>query len=427
MAKLSTLPLEDLYQRKITFTVEKEILKKDNFTSISREWCSKVCKLKCKNPPAEIVPKTHVDILIIQDHKALDDVRYGKSGDLLEKKLQSILAELANIGFSDKSISYALTSLLKCKVDKVDMNKGSSPTQTILSKCRSYLWAEIAARKPKVIISLSTAATKVLIDKATNYGNRGEIKRVNLGPESIHGIPVIITLHHRILTMLRQNSSGKFWGPDFFSVICKDFTKAAQVLKGTLKVPDLDRALVSARHRIRIARNLEEVGEMCSLLEWAALEENQIISYDTETTGLDPYSPKAKLLTAQFGYREESGEVHSFVFPLWHRDNTWYNPDEAWEEIKPLLENPEVLKIGHNIKFDVLYTFTTTGSRVRGIFADTMLLLHALNSGIQGNYGLKQAVWDYLPESELGGYEDKLPKLTKSKKEEEEMEDESNS
>jgi hypothetical protein len=42
-----------------------------------------------------------------------------------------------------------------------------------------------------------------------------------------------------------------------------------------------------------------------------------------------------------------------------------------------------------------------------------MLILHNINSGLNKNYGLKRAVWDWIPHTGLGGYEDKLPKLTK--------------
>jgi hypothetical protein len=45
-----------------------------------------------------------------------------------------------------------------------------------------------------------------------------------------------------------------------------------------------------------------------------------------------------------------------------------------------------------------------------------MLMLHAMDSGIQGCYSLKTAIWDWAPEMGLGGYEELLPKLTKVKK-----------
>lgn len=410
MAKLADMKLEELYERKVTSTVAVHILAKDDFTKKSTNWCEKVCTLKCKNPPADriLVPTDEVDVLIIQDYQAIDDVKWNKPGERIEQKNRSIMEHIAKLAFGSK-VTYSLTNLLKCKITREDITRGKPPTDTVISKCKPYVLEEIRQRKPKVIISLSTSVTKVLGLKMSNYNERGEIART---PD---GIPVVITLHPRILTMLRQNSSGKFWGPDFYSVILRDFRKAAMLLNGELRVPDLDAAIEREKRNIYVARSIEDVEVMTRhLLE---LGKELVLSYDTETTSLDPYGQSAKLITAQFGFREPTtGITKSYVFPLWHRENKWYDPNIAWEAIKPILEDSAIRKIGHNIKFDVLYTAVTTGVRLKGILFDTMLLMHHINSGLQGMYGLKKAVFDWIPESELGGYEDKLPGLTKQKK-----------
>ena len=416
MAKLSELSLEELYSRKITKSVEEIIIQKESFSQISTNWCGKVCKLNCKGPSNSLLNISRsVDVLIIQDHRAYDEPKFKRSGKLVEAKHKEIIKFLADKGLG-KDISYQVTDLLKCPLTAADIKKNKPPTESVMLKCRPYLLDEIDRLKPKVIISLATPATKALGLKASNYGNRGEIMEYK-------GIPVVFSLHPRILIMLRQNSAGKFWGPDFFSIILRDFQKARRLIEGGLTVPNLEEALSRARQRIIIARDIGRVKDLCAqLLELA--KAGKVLSYDTETTGLDPQAPDAKLITAQFGFKDEDGQYKSFVFPLWHKDNIWYDPNEAWEFIKLLLEDPSVKKIGHNMKFDVLYTYFTTGVRLQGVLFDTMLLLHSINSGVQGNYGLKQAVWDWLPETQLGGYEDRLPKLTKGLKEEESEEDE---
>jgi hypothetical protein len=78
----------------------------------------------------------------------------------------------------------------------------------------------------------------------------------------------------------------------------------------------------------------------------------------------------------------------------------------------------------HNGKFDVLYIASTTGVRVRNLVLDTMLLLHDIDSGIQGCYSLKTAAWDWLPDLEFAGWDDLLPPLSKTKNEEEEQNEE---
>jgi hypothetical protein len=218
--------------------------------------------------------------------------------------------------------------------------------------------------------------------------------------------------------MIRQSASGKFWSQDYFRVIVRDFVKAARLARGELTIPNLQDAIeFYVRNRIRFARTLDDVRDIVSQIN--ALPERAIISFDTETTGLDPLAHDAKLLTIQFGWRDPAtGQIVAAVIPLWHRENTFLDPDAAWQLIAPLLLGDRP-KVAHNGKFDILYIYWTTGVRVRKLMFDTLLILHALDSGAQGTYGLKVATWDILPDLGLGGYEDLLPKLTKIKEEDE--------
>lgn len=400
------ISLEDLYAKKITPSVEKAILLKEDFTIKAPNWCEKVCKLKNKNPPCNqlLVPTEVVDVLIIQDYKAFDEPRFKRRGEEVERSHRDVIAFLASTAFKETPdhprLTYALTNLLKCGLRKEDITKGKPPTEAIMSKCRPYLLKEIELRKPKAIISLHTSVTKALGLKMTNYGNRGEIAGI-----------VVLTLHPRILLMLRQNASGKMWGPDYFRIILRDFRKAAGIARGELNVPTLEDAISAQLPFIRVAGNLDDVREFCKELT-DAMEAGSVASYDTETTSLDPWGIDSKIILMQFGYRDQEGKVQALVFPMWHRDNTFYDPDEAFRFISPLLENPGYKKIGQNIKFDVLFTYACTGVRINGILFDTMLLQHHLDSGTQGCYSLKTAVSDYLPHLGLAKYETKLPGLT---------------
>src|SRR5204862_123383 len=69
----------------------------------------------------------------------------------------------------------------------------------------------------------------------------------------------------------------------------------------------------------------------------AELKQQTIFAVDTETTELDPW--KAKLLGLSFSWKDGQG---------------WYVPakDEWLDELRPILENPKIKKIGHNMKFD---------------------------------------------------------------------------
>lgn len=402
------MSLSELYAKeKITPSVEAAIVAKEDFTKIQSNYCDRVCRLKCKNYESVSLDHRAVDVLIIQDHDAIRDGY--KDAARIERSHRTILAELC--GRNLAGLSYKLVNVLKCQLEDEDLARSNKPpTAAVQLKCSPYLKKEIELSKPKVIISLTNNATKVLGLKKSNYTNRGEI----------HG-NVILTLHPKITLMIRQNSSGKMWGSDYWDVIDKDFAKAGRIARGELRVPSLDTGIEKQKDNIFICRTILDVRKV--IQELSDLPLTRIVSFDTETTGLDPWALDAKLLTIQFGYRTSKGSIRSIVIPLFHRENNLYDPREAWVYVADFLKGDHP-KIGHNVKFDILYIFATTGVRVNNVVFDTMLVLHSLNSGIQGNYGLKRAVWDYLPETGLGGYEDKLPNLTKVKEKDEEEESE---
>jgi uracil-DNA glycosylase family 4 len=404
MAKLTDLSLSDLYERKITSAVEAAIIEKEDFSGIAPTYCEKVCRLKCKNSSKVTLLSNPVDILIVQDANIMNGM-FDRQPLQAEKNMHKIIEWICNqAGFT--GLTYRITNLLKCELTEPDLVKGKPPAQTTLSKCRPYLLGEIERCKPKVIISLSTATTKALgYAKASNTSNRGEI---------FDG-KVVLTLHPKILTMIRQNATGAMWSADYTGVIIKDFQKAARIARGELVVPDREESIgFYWKNRIKVARTLAEAKECVDFL-WS-LPATAIVSVDTETTGLDGMADDARVITIQFGYRNPAtGNIEAWVIPLWHRENRFFDPDLVWQDIANWLEGPRP-KVLHNGKFDMLYIWHTTKVRIRNVVFDTMLLLHDLDSGTQGCYSLKTAVHDRLPHLGFQGYEESLPGLTRAAK-----------
>ena len=425
MAKLSTMTLEELYARPtLTKTVRIAIAARSDFSKIDPLYCEKVCTLKCKDTEAAILQRTNVDVLFVQDHQAPKG-KFDKDNTTQEAIQYTLISKIATAAGMN-SLKYRVTSLLKCPPSDEDFPAGKPPSNTTLHRCSPYLFEEINFCKPKVIVSLGTASTKALgLPKHSNTGNRGQIA---IG---MNNIPVVITLHPKIMTYIRQNARGAagMWGPDYLKVIENDFHKAVLLAekdeRGKTKLIYNQNTLKESvgkllNDQISIARNLTQVQELMQGL-WA-LPTEQVVSFDTETTSLDPLDPKLKLLSIQFGWMD--GEtLRAIVIPLWHRANQFYSPDAAWEFIKPYLESDRP-KVGHKSKYDILVIYWSKGVRVKNVKFDTLLLLHSIYSGAQGTYGLKSAVWDYLPELGIGGYEDQLGDLKALKKQIEEAQGE---
>lgn len=95
---------------------------------------------------------------------------------------------------------------------------------------------------------------------------------------------------------------------------------------------------------------------------------------DTETTSLD-------IMTAQIvGVSLALEEHHAVYIPLAHTDgSTQLNREDVLNALKPILENPNIKKIGQNIKYDYS-VLINHGIHMQGIAYDTMLESYILNS-----------------------------------------------
>lgn len=108
---------------------------------------------------------------------------------------------------------------------------------------------------------------------------------------------------------------------------------------------------------------------------------NDFLSLDTETTGTDPIS--AKLVGLSFSIRENQ----AFYVPIPQ------NNEEAQKivnEFKPVYENENILKIGQNIKYDLL-VLQNYGVELKGKIFDTMIAHYLLQPEL--HHGM-----DYLAE-----------------------------
>ena len=108
---------------------------------------------------------------------------------------------------------------------------------------------------------------------------------------------------------------------------------------------------------------------------------NNFLSLDTETTGTDPIS--AKLVGLSFSIRENQ----AFYVPIPQNDE---EAQKIVNEFKPIYENEKILKIGQNIKYDLL-VLQNYGVELKGKIFDTMIAHYLLQPEL--HHGM-----DYLAE-----------------------------
>lgn len=112
------------------------------------------------------------------------------------------------------------------------------------------------------------------------------------------------------------------------------------------------------------------------------LEKQPMVGIDIEGTGLDPYIDK--LLLLQIGTEEVSYIFDAQIMPLY-----------GVEPLINLLENPKIIKLMHNGKFDYGFIKLQTGAKLCNIY-DTMLAEGVLTAGLKRPQSLAALSEEYL-------------------------------
>ena len=154
----------------------------------------------------------------------------------------------------------------------------------------------------------------------------------------------------------------------------------------------VENSTVENTPKIQIDRTkYETLLTQTDLTRWIEkLNAAKLIAVDTETDSLDYMS--ANLVGISFAL--ENGEAAYLPLQLDYLDAPKIlEKSTALAAIKPILENPDVHKIGQNIKFDESI-FARHGIELQGVEFDTMLLSYTLNS--TGRHNMDDLAKRYL-------------------------------
>jgi DNA polymerase I len=131
------------------------------------------------------------------------------------------------------------------------------------------------------------------------------------------------------------------------------------------------------------------------------LKKQKRFAFDTETDALAAMS--CGLVGMSFSWKPQTGWYLAVAGPS---DAEVLNCQDAVARVKPILEDPKIKKIGHNLKYDML-VMRQNGVNVRGVSLDTMIAAFVLDSA-RMQYGIDRLALDYLnikkiPTSDLIG------------------------
>ena len=107
------------------------------------------------------------------------------------------------------------------------------------------------------------------------------------------------------------------------------------------------------------------------------LKSSKFLYLDLETTSPNPV--EADIVGISFSYTIETG----FYIPLLHKENVkQLDIEYVMEQLKPILENEKIKKIGQNIKYEII-VLSKYDINLLGVHFDTMIAAHFLDSSLQ--------------------------------------------
>ncbi len=131
-----------------------------------------------------------------------------------------------------------------------------------------------------------------------------------------------------------------------------------------------------SKKNYKLINKIDDVKQLAENLEKAG-----VFAVDTETTSKSPML--AELVGLSFSYKKDQG----FYIPVGHIKQADYEqPDKerVLQILKPVLENPDIQKIGQNIKYDYI-VLAKCGINIQGIIFDTMIASYLLNPSNRGH------------------------------------------
>lgn len=251
------------------------------------------------------------------------------------------------------------------------------------SEIKGALKQRLEDNKEQIIFSKFLATIK--IDVPIDF-NKDEFARREINAEKISAIFEELefrTLINRVLKTdgipsnpVRNTTTHEAIQGDLFAELLPPVDSSAD--NATVNYSALQE-LKDIPHSYHLVEEEKEILELIS-----TLSNQESCCFDTETTGLDPIV--SELVGMSFAFKE--GEAYYVPVPA--------DFDEAKkliDKFRPFFENEKILKIGQNIKYDII-VLKKYDIHVRGKLFDTMIAHYLINPELRHNM-------DYMAETYL--------------------------
>ena len=307
------------------------------------------------------------DVVFVIDFPGQEEDNCGvpfqnRAGDLFE-------TFVTNSGLNPDRVY--ITYIVKCKPP--DRKK---PSVTQINTCKSHVVDELLCIKPKVVVLVGDTAMRVF-----NLTGKGGLKNIH---GTIWHVPIpnledsptfcVIPVYHPAAIMYNPSEQ-------FNKSIQFDYNRIASII-GSSTIPENDSVFTVPFMLIDTQDKIEWLRDKLKSVPYFA--------FDTESNGL-PWS-REKMLCMSFSWaHKDSCEISTAILPLYshnpklegHFVAEWLWGTLPYHEVlsplKEVFESKDIVKIAHNIKYDMNVLRWYAGIQMSGPIWDTMLMHHMLN------------------------------------------------
>ena len=309
----------------------------------------------CNSPKMHYSGSGKSGILLVVDPPTVKADRMGEPLVGEYKHIVKDLCKNANLNYDDLYIINAL----QCRHTKT--NKASIPS------CRIRLRDTIQQLKPKSIIALGSTALEVLL---------GDKESTSIEKMEGYAIPYI----------------------GYETVIYPTYGTRDLIIEkyNTVVEKKMLQAFIAAQNPNYV--NYESLVDVMQVSELESLDVlnnmtyEELVAFDYETTGIQPYKTGHEIISMSV-----SNGKKAYAFLVTENNKN---------AIRDFLTS-DVKKIAHNAKYEMIWSKAILGVEVNNVVADTMLIAHSLNN-TSGVVGLK---FQTFVNFGIAGYGDEMKTL----------------
>lgn len=415
--------------RKTTVNLDDPLAGRPLVPSESSPICQR-CQLNelgARNPYMAPIPAglTEPDVLIVTEGVSRQEDRDNvlAAGTCRAHYIRKYIEAGARaVGLDPARFKWA--TLTRCAPARTNDKKVNLKTHG--NYCRNFLVDEILRNPPKLIVPVGSTVLGMLCHKSNAQDWSGKVltyrgwpddwltdpnfvlpKQDKKNPEVTYpaGHPLFGHPPDVRIPMIPIQSPGlviQTRNPQVITRWKKHIALIVEKIKTGIVPPEYDRPWF---------RITNDPGVVERELQWLIDNPGTLVTWDTETTGLEAWVSTAAIVFHMFRWNMPDGTPRCIGFP-WKYDGS------------PLLQHldrlaPTVLAAlyasrlrGHNLTFDILYTYATMRADLEkltwAMHSDTWHMAYTLRQQ-RGSLGLDMIAYDWVPE--MAGYEENLSLL----------------